>query len=890
VGRFSSSYWGQPLLNTYWAAVRSFQEHHVGTSPPHFWELWLSFDEPVILDAVEGIAREIRLEPMAREPYATSVLLRYLLRTHLSDIRGNHLWPEVEHLLQQTSRQRLPSAKVQNFFRESLLQCHQDQLPRHKNRFVMFLLNDVGIGYGRSDWVRLFLENLLVRRRLDPISSPTAVLMDQLNQIHDPNLRALTTVLENTGRALLAISDFSRQHPDLVPAANDSWDTIRAFWLEMLRLDLDRLLPEGRHILEPMIPHRAAGRGPRTGTVRIAHARAGITLIAGVSQSGTVIVDDADTSVCIETSESLEISGDVSVASDQGQTSYRRIHLEGWPLDPVVLRTVGSQWTIMNAEAMRIVGPPEPLVWGEVAIAGRNTIPIQSTQAGLIRGALPESWDPEFLWVTLEVPDRLPVKVPFVDMQQLTAGLKGLGTGPVTFRLEYLGRIAPQRYHFYLFDSAPRIEPSTLDQPSIITWSSREGNRVRLNGGVARDPLHARVQATYAVPDDAGVLSFEWRPTIDDAHLYADGKEVGDGSVFWLGEVQREFTLAVVASSKTPSLVRLAEQPIAPEGLATALQDLLTSHPSDLIDLAYAGHTHRQWILATGPGHIRATATWSSPGEIRGTVSWIGTNASLPRITIANGLGTATQIEDQGIRGGLGFHAFQAQVQWTIEEADMISPEGMRIQVLGPMGKADLGIVLESLEHEVGTIPQRIMASLDRLDKGVSTWDVVYLVERYARLTSVFPVSVDRLVRRLSVSSQVGARGAIQALYLLDGLMKHRPMPHAQMLVEGADSYGEAFFATLVVLNQIALYRRGLGNPKILQKLVDEFARKFEDKEVGEWCRLMVEYCHSRTGIGLSDAKGSMLVASPPLVLFDPHLSAWWNNLPKKEGYHGGNS
>jgi len=140
------------------------------------------------------------------------------------------------------------------------------------------------------------------------------------------------------------------------------------------------------------------------------------------------------------------------------------------------------------------------------------------------------------------------------------------------------------------------------------------------------------------------------------------------------------------------------------------------------------------------------------------------------------------------------------------------------------------------------------------------------------------------------LSSQVEARSAIQALYLLDGLMKHRPMPYAPMLVEGADSYGEAFFATLVVINQIALYRRGLGNSKILQKLVDEFARKFEDKEVGEWCRLMAEYCHSTTGIGIPDGKISMFVASPPLVLFDPHLSAWWNNLPKKEGYHGGNS
>ncbi len=220
---------------------------------------------------------------------------------------------------------------------------------------------------------------------------------------------------------------------------------------------------------------------------------------------------------------------------------------------------------------------------------------------------------------------------------------------------------------------------------------------------------------------------------------------------------------------------------------------------------------------------------------------------------------------------------------WNMDSVEAASAERLRIYAAGPQGFVELGIVKETADHEMRTIPQRIMQALDRLDEDMAVWDVVYLVERYARRKASFPVSLDRLVRRLSVRSTVQSRAAIQSLYLLDALLKNRPTPHVPISLDGAGGYAGVFYATLVLIDQVALYRQGIGNPAILQQLVDEFSRRFEDKEVGEWCRLMVGYCQAITGIGLPNLKGPIVASRPPLVLFDQHLREWWNTLPTRE-------
>ncbi len=635
----SSGYWAEPLLNTYYEAVRSFEESHPGTPHPHFWELRLSFDEPVVLKAVHGITYEIRIEPMAVKPLAASIFLRYLLRTRLSDIRGNHLWPEVEQYLQETAGVRLPSAKVQNFFRESLIQCHGDQLPQHKNRFVMFLLHDVGIGYRRSSLVRLFLEDLLRHRRIDPYSPPDVVLENQLAGISDPDLGALSVVLETTGRALLAISDFSAEHPHRVPSSDQSWDMIRAFWLETLRLDLDRLLPEGRQILEPIIPRVVIHRPHRNGVKNETLAHEGIMLVAGVSQSGTILVANQHTPLTVETAEPLEIVGQVSMRREE-HDGYRRIHLEGWSPDPVIVRTGNNQWTIVNAEAATITGGSEHTDWPDIRIIGRGGIvPLTTSEVGLLRGSVPESWEQRFVEVTLQVPGRLPRQVSLQDVDQQADYLRAIGTGLLTIGFRYRGLTLPQKYHFYLFDEPPVIEPTALGEPSIIGWLDRDGHANQLEGRPRETSSEGLARAVYSVPGTGGHLTCAWRPVLDYARLEADGMLVPEGSVFWLGVVQKELTLSIGTMN---AVLAVAGRRIEPDDLMTVLGELLKMNPPERLGLVYAGRKSRMWSLATGPGNIRVVAEWSTATQIRGRGAWIGRTASTPLITIGGVSGTTS--------------------------------------------------------------------------------------------------------------------------------------------------------------------------------------------------------------------------------------------------------
>jgi hypothetical protein len=304
----------------------------------------------------------------------------------------------------------------------------------------------------------------------------------------------------------------------------------------------------------------------------------------------------------------------------------------------------------------------------------------------------------------------------------------------------------------------------------------------------------------------------------------------------------------------------------------------------------HVGGTKRLWTLTTGPGDITATVAWSTPEEVRGAMVWFGLGPVAPSVTIAGIAGIVTTLEDRGNRGPLGFHQSVAELFWDMRSLESTTTVAMEIQAIGPTGKVVVGRVTESPDHEVMAIRRRIQHYLDQFDDGIPVWDVVYLIERYARFRGELPFNVDRLVRRLSSSLQGEARGAVQALRLMDGLIKGRPTPHAPLSIEGIEGYAEVFYITLLLLNHILLYRQGLGSPAVLHNLVDELTQRFEDKSVGEWCQIMVNYCQFTTGIGIPNPRALSFVSSPPMVFFNDHLREWWNTLPIKEGHHAANS
>ncbi|MHB1611874.1 MAG: hypothetical protein ACYCT0_09320, partial [Sulfobacillus sp.] len=601
-----AGHWSDPLLECHQKAINAFEKKHPRVSPPKFWELSLSIDDDLFTMALNGIVREIRFQPMAASPLGTSVLLRYLLRTRLSNVRGNHLWPEVEHFLCRATGQELPSLATQKFFRESLLQCHETELPLHKNRFVMFLLKDVGIGYDRSHLVRTFLEDLLIRRRLNPPSSADSILSEQLSAITDSHLKALTAVLEDTGRALLAIADFSAQYPELSPSIKDSWETIHAFWLDTLRIDLDRLLPEGRRILEPILP-----RATRS-TVRvrpaIPRAHPFRTLIASVSQSGVVVVNHRHDVILVETNAPLHVSLPVEMRYEEVLKSVFRIHLQGWPMDPVIIETGMSQWTIINSEAANISGTaPHPLFWGDLRIEGRGVAPIKAAEVEAIQGTVPRAWNRELMEVIIDAPRNFRLQMPLDDGKRFTDHLRGLGIGPVTLGLQYCGVRLPQKYHLYLFDSTPVVEPTAQDVPSIVRWNDRDGDSIQLTGTIERKPGSNIVHANYLIPGTAAVLTCHWQAIVEDVQLFADGVLVPWETELWAGSVQNDLALTVVGMAQSPVRVEVEGRPITQRNLIQEIREVMQQIPSDSLTMkVYVGGTERVWRLKTGPGDITA--------------------------------------------------------------------------------------------------------------------------------------------------------------------------------------------------------------------------------------------------------------------------------------------
>lgn len=881
-----SGHWSEPVLHEYNKAVLKFQEHHLGVTAPRFWELSWSLDESVLVDVVTGLVREIQIRPIASHPFGTSVLLRYILRTHLSDVHGNHLWPEVERMLYRTTGLILPSAKVQTFFRESLLQCHAAELPAHKNRFVMFLLKDVGIGYKRSSLVAAFLEDLLVHRVLHHSIPWTVMLSEKIDRITDPDLVPLIPVLEDTGGALLAIAEFSDRHATSLPSPTASWHAIREYWWKTLKIDLDRLLPESRRILEPILP-RVAKHSTRTkNTLQVSSNHVSKLLIANVSQSGLVWVGDSQEVILVESTTPLDVSPKVEICrcSEQSGAVYRT-ELAGWKCDPVTIHADSTTWIVVNASSFRLGGMDFCVQnWGHLNIKGTGITPLPISKIDRLYVMVPESWDTEILEIMVQIPGKELFKVKAIDHQGFLAYLRESGTGLVNLGIRYHGVECPRRYQLYVFAEKPLIEPSSLEEFSTLSWRDRDGKIIRLIGIPSNDSPSS-VSAVFAV-NKGNTLICNWIPDVADAVLYADESAVAAGTTVWLGQVQQMLTLSISGFEKRRVEIKLDDYIVTyPGALTSVLNDILIQRiPNSLMLSVQFEHTQR-CSFSTKPVSISCSAVWSGTQQICGTMSWIGLTQHAPQLTIEGVFGEIVNIEDHGAIGPLGYHQFVADVVWNMTDIAIFSTD-LPIYVLDPFGNIKVGDVALSPDHERNAVRHQILDYINHPDNHTSPWTIVYLTERFLRITGKLPCRTDRLVRRLSMTLDGEARGAIRALRLLDALVQDRPMPQVPLKLEGVDAYAEVFYATLLLLNHVRLYRQGLANPSILRQLVDEMIQKIEDKCVGEWCRLMVGYCATYTDIGNLDVKIPLSLSKPPLVFFDDHFRQWFNTLQINEGRH----
>jgi hypothetical protein len=236
------------------AAVKAWQETSYDTcEAAHFWELALELDDETLENAARGIVNKARSCDLT-DAQATCVVLLQILRTRLTGVRGNYLWPEVARELGDLASQPLDGPRCGVFFRRVIEWCHGDQLGTVHNRFVHFALDEAGVGKDRTAIVSDFLDSLLDHFLDDPsggdIDGRVADHLEQYlgHRANREDVEALRRVLQRSGAALLRLAGDLQENGAGVECALWDWASLRDYWLQRSGVDLARILPEAREI------------------------------------------------------------------------------------------------------------------------------------------------------------------------------------------------------------------------------------------------------------------------------------------------------------------------------------------------------------------------------------------------------------------------------------------------------------------------------------------------------------------------------------------------------------------------------------------------------------------------------------------------------------------
>src|SRR6516164_1588653 len=99
--------WQSEVAGRYDDAASAWHEAgYADAEQPHFWELTLDLGEETLERAAQEIVSLARNRQF-EHAHACCLVLLHILRTRLSNIRGNHLWPEVARELTALASQHL---------------------------------------------------------------------------------------------------------------------------------------------------------------------------------------------------------------------------------------------------------------------------------------------------------------------------------------------------------------------------------------------------------------------------------------------------------------------------------------------------------------------------------------------------------------------------------------------------------------------------------------------------------------------------------------------------------------------------------------------------------------------------------------------------------------
>lgn len=245
------------IKNEYFDAVLQWLEDNQGEIEPAFWEVDFVPSPESAETAFRNVSRAISEHKSL--DYETAVItLLYLIRSRLSNVRINRLWPEVARVLAFDDVQPT-GARSGTFFRDALNKYTKNSIPDIHNRFVAYCLDQTAVGPDRTHIVLEFLEFLLRQTLENDRGRPAAVEVADIcsKYIRDSAERDRVEVyrlqMERNGQTIVNLIRELRDGDVFHEIGFWDWESLRDWWKEHSGEDLNRLTPETREALQNVI-------------------------------------------------------------------------------------------------------------------------------------------------------------------------------------------------------------------------------------------------------------------------------------------------------------------------------------------------------------------------------------------------------------------------------------------------------------------------------------------------------------------------------------------------------------------------------------------------------------------------------------------------------------
>ncbi|AEJ38300.1 hypothetical protein TPY_0075 [Sulfobacillus acidophilus TPY] len=873
--------WRDVLFDAYKTAYDKFQRDHPQITP-HFWELEMFLPEDDLETAARAVVQEIRLKGWAECPRASTLFLRYLLRTRLSAIRGNRLWPEVGRFLRSYTAFDVPDAVLQRYFRESLQQVHRRELPHHHNKYVMFLISDTGAGLARSRSVKVFLWDAATEYR-DQVGhlDGRSFLREYMARRQSDDLSILSVVLEPTLLALFDMVDYAEHHE--IPSASE-WETARGL-LQTRNIDIDRLLPEAQEMIGDLlrdiarwsrrvhkVPHVPLNRPPR------------LKLHGRPIATGVVPVRFAQERIEVFSNGDIpQTSPGVSISS-KTVDGIKRHYLRGWPVDRLAWIQVGaSRWTVINTSQIEVVLPAESVKWDDITVLGNHCHVIQASRGNDISVNYPEDFEGQLALQLSVFPGDVKT-IPLVRGHPISLDDLISDTGPFAIDVLYQGRSLDLTTYGYFFNQPPQRQTGQLGRPALLQWVDGQGQVITLS---SKTPVEVStvdenkfVRGTYVpVADRSWTLEFHWKPWVSDVVLQVDGQRIIlDSSITVKAEKIREtVTLEPVGLSHGSCEVYVDGLDGSSEltGFPEMLKGVLRETAAEIPVVVQGPGWTKRFVITADLEIVQVHVDWGDR-QPKGEVCWISLPGQRPVLMLNGRQGTWETFEEEELVGPIGYRRFRGKIAWPAFETDGERNQSVPILLWKDQSWVPVAEITPPPLKDPGDILRVLKSRIDKMVTAGDAWEVVYAFERYTREANALPpISSDKVVRLMRAIQDPGAEDAVNTFRLLEEIIKRHPSPRYDVRdVFGIDVKSRVFYLSLLVVNQQQLFLKGMGNPQECDKLIDALRQYFDDQSIDFWSRLMVRYCQEIAGFVSHDKLPARLLTDP-VFLSDEGLRHW---------------